>query len=242
MVEPLFHSDNLSAEVGSTIELAGAEGKHAVLVRRMRVGEAIQLSDGKGIRVRGVVSEITGSTLLLQVAEKVLEEKPLRQITLIQALAKGDRDELAIQAATELGVMTVIPWQASRSISIWEGNKKAKGQARWQQIVGEASKQSLRSFAPEVKEVATTKEIAALIQNFDLVLVLEVSAQFQLSELNVPKKCSIALVVGPEGGIDKSELGLLEKAGAKSVNLGPNILRTSTAGPAMVAFLMLGNV
>ena len=183
MVEPLFHKENLVAVVGSAIELDGPEGKHAVQVRRMRAGEAIQLSDGKGIRARGLVSEIRGSSLVVLVEEVITEELPSRQITLVQALAKGDRDELAIQAATELGVTSIIPWQATRSISRWDGPKQAKGQARWQQIVSEAAKQSLRAFTPVVSNIAETKELGLQVQDFDLVLVLDTTATKQLSEL-----------------------------------------------------------
>ena len=242
MVEPLFHKDNLVAEVGSLVELDGPEGKHAVQVRRMRHGEAIQLSDGKGLRVRGTVAEVSGSTFKLQVTEVKSEELPTRQITLVQALAKGDRDELAIQAATELGAMGIIPWQAARSISRWDGPKVAKGQARWQQIVSEAAKQSLRSYTPEVKNIAETKELAGLVSSFDLVLVLDTSATATVAEAGIPSSGSIALVVGPEGGIEQSELDALQAAGAKLVSLGANVLRTSTAGPALIAALMLGNV
>ena len=242
MVEPLFHKDNLVAEVGSLVELDGPEGKHAVQVRRMRQGEAIQLSDGKGLRVRGTVAQLTGSTLKLEVLEVIKEEMPSRRITLVQALAKGDRDELAIQAATELGVMSISPWQASRSISRWDGPKISKGQARWQQIVSEAAKQSLRAFTPEVKNIVDTKELAALVSSFDLVLVLDTSATMSIEEAGIPSSGSIALVVGPEGGLEQSELDALEAAGAKLVSLGANVLRTSTAGPALIAALMLGNV
>ena len=242
MVEPLFHKDNLVAEVGSLVELDGPEGKHAVQVRRMRQGEAIQLSDGKGLRVRGTVAEVAGSTLKLQVTEVITEELPSRQTTLVQALAKGDRDELAIQAATELGVMGIIPWQAARSISRWDGPKIAKGQARWQQIVSEAAKQSLRAYTPEVKNIVDTKELAEVISNFDLVLVLDTSATATVAEAGIPSSGSMALVVGPEGGIEQSELDALQAAGAKLVSLGANVLRTSTAGPAVIAALMLGNV
>ena len=242
MVEPLFHKDNLVAEVGSIVELDGPEGKHAVQVRRMRQGEAIQLSDGKGLRVRGTVAQLTGSTLKLEVLEVIKEEMPSRRITLVQALAKGDRDELAIQAATELGVMSISPWQASRSISRWDGPKISKGQARWQQIVSEAAKQSLRAFTPEVKNIVDTKELAALVSSFELVLVLDTSATRSIGEARIPSSGTIALVVGPEGGIEQSELDVLEAAGAKLVSLGANVLRTSTAGPALIAALMLGNV
>ncbi len=242
MVEPLFHKDNLVAEVGSLVELDGPEGKHAVQVRRMREGEAIQLSDGKGLRVRGTVAELSGSTLKLQVTGVIKEELPSRQITLVQALAKGDRDELAIQAATELGAMGIIPWQASRSISRWDGPKIAKGQARWQQIVSEAAKQSLRAYTPEVENIVDTKELAEIISNFDLVLVLDTSATATVAGVGIPSSGSIALVVGPEGGIEQSELDALQASGAKLVSLGANVLRTSTAGPALIAALMLGNV
>ena len=242
MVEPLFHKDNLVADVGSLVELDGSEGKHAVQVRRMREGEAIQLSDGKGLRVRGTVAELSASTLKLQVTEVIKEELPSRQITLVQALAKGDRDELAIQAATELGATGIIPWQASRSISRWDGPKIAKGQARWQQIVSEAAKQSLRAYTPEVKSIVDTKELEALVSSFDQVLVLDTSATATVAEAGIPSSGSIALVVGPEGGIEQSELDALQAAGAKLVSLGANVLRTSTAGPALIAALMLGNV
>lgn len=242
MVEPLFHKDNLVAEVGSLVELDGPEGKHAVQVRRMRQGEAIQLSDGKGQRVRGTVAELSGSTLKLEVTEALKEELPSRRITLVQALAKGDRDELAIQAATELGVMGIIPWQAARSISRWDGPKIAKGQARWQLIVSEAAKQSLRAYTPEVKRICDTKELAGLIRSFDQVLVLDTSAIATIANSGVPNSGTIALVVGPEGGIEQSELDALEVAGAKLVSLGANVLRTSTAGPALIAALLLGNV
>ena len=242
MVEPLFHKDNLVAEVGSLIQLDGPEGKHAVQVRRMRQGEAIQLSDGQGIRVRGIVAELSGSTLSLKVEEVIKEELPSRQITLVQALAKGDRDELAIQAATELGVMGIIPWQASRSISRWGGPKIAKGQARWQQIVSEAAKQSLRAYTPDVKNIVDTKELAGLVPSFDLVLVLDTSATATVAEAGIPSSGTIALVVGPEGGIEQTELDALQAVGAKLVSLGANVLRTSTAGPALIAALMLGNV
>ena len=242
MVEPLFHKDNLVAEVGSLVELDGPEGKHAVQVRRMRQGEAIQLSDGKGLRVRGTVAEVAGSTLKLQVTEVIKEEIPSRQVTLVQALAKGDRDELAIQAATELGATGIIPWQASRSISRWDGPKIAKGQARWQQIVSEAAKQSLRAYTPEVMNIVDTKELAEIVSNFDLVLVLDTSATATVAGVGIPSSGSIALVVGPEGGIEQSELDVLQAAGAKLVSLGANVLRTSTAGPALIAALMLGNV
>jgi 16S rRNA (uracil1498-N3)-methyltransferase len=235
MVEPMFWSE-FSKEplVGDRFELGGSEGKHAASVRRMRVGEAIQLTDGAGLRVRGLVSDALPKSLVITI-ESVERESPAKnQITLIQALAKGDRDELAIQAATELGACSVIPWQAERSISRWDAAKSAKGQARWQIICDEAAKQSLSTHFPKVEHPLDTAALAQVVKKFDQVLVLDPTAQLGLGALGVPEG-SIALVVGPEGGISPEELVLLENAGARRVHLGDSILRTSTAGIAAIA-------
>jgi 16S rRNA (uracil1498-N3)-methyltransferase len=243
MVEPLFHKENLKdAAIGAVVELSGSEAKHAITVRRMRVGEAIQLSDGSGLRVKGAIEEISGNSLIVLVSEVITEALPQRQLFLVQALAKGDRDELAIQAATELGITGVIPWQAARSISRWDGAKQAKGQERWQLIVNEASKQSLRAHNPKVQGIVDTKGLIKALVDFDLVLVLDISASKLLSSLELPAQGKIALVVGPEGGIDASELELFIASGAELISLGANVLRTSTAGMAAVAAITLGNL
>ena len=243
MVEPLFHKDNIKdAAIGAHVELTGPEAKHAITVRRMRVGEAIQLSDGLGLRVKGAIAEITGNSLQVLVSEVITEPLPARQLFLVQALAKGDRDELAIQAATELGITGVIPWQASRSISRWDGAKQAKGQERWQLIVNEASKQSLRAHNPKVQGILDTKSLIKVLADFDLVLVLDISATKWLNSLELPTQGKIALVVGPEGGIDSAELEQFVASGAELISLGANVLRTSTAGMAAVSAITLGNL
>jgi 16S rRNA (uracil1498-N3)-methyltransferase len=240
MVEPLFYSADIGKMiVGGTATLSGPEAKHAVSVRRMQVGEAIQLTDGKGLRVRGNVLSTSLNALELKVSEVITEAKPKLVITLVQALAKGDRDELAIQAATELGISEIIPWQASRSISRWDAAKEAKALARWQQIVNEAGKQSLRAYWPEVQASVNTTELAKLVSGFDLVLILDTTATLPLSSVTVPKAGTVAIVVGPEGGLEASELNAFADSGATLVSLGSNVLRTSTAGPAVIAALTL---
>ena len=239
MVEPLFIQSSLTdTVVGETVVLAGEEAKHAIAVRRMRVGEAIQLSNGSGLRVRGTVSSFDKTTLNVLVSDVEHESKPPVTFVLVQALAKGDRDELAIQTSTELGISEVIPWQSDRSVSKWEGQKQDKGRSRWQAICLEATKQSLRAFVPEVRDVLDSKELAKTFDSFDQVLVLDPSGE-PLSSLVLPGRGSVALVVGPEGGISGSELELFTKAGAKVLSLGAGILRTSTAGPALLAALTL---
>jgi 16S rRNA (uracil1498-N3)-methyltransferase len=212
------------------VRITGDDARHAITVARVRIGEHLLLGDGAGLIVEGAVASTDGGVLELDVSLVRREEAPRPQLWLAQALAKGDRDELAIQAATELGVSGVIPWQAERSVSRWDGPKAAKGRERWRSIVREASKQSIRSWVPEVAEPATTKTLAALP---GLVLVLEPTASLALTDVVLDEHDRITLVVGPEGGVSPAELAQF----ATHVRLGPEVLRTSTAGPAALAVL-----
>lgn len=227
-----------AVEVGTVVDLTGPEAKHAVSVRRMRTGEAIQLTDMAGLRVRGIVESIIGNTLHVRVESVNQEALPEIQLALVQALAKGDRDELAIQAATELGVMSVVPWESDRSVSRWIGIKEAKGVERWQSIVTEAAKQSLRVWHPKVEAPVKGIQVAKLVERFDQVIVLDPTAEKGIGSINLPNSGSVALVVGPEGGISDAELAALENAGAVRVNLGTPILRTSTAGVAAISGIL----
>jgi 16S rRNA (uracil1498-N3)-methyltransferase len=203
-------------------------------VARIRVGERIAVGDGRGTIARGVVAEAAPGVLALDVAEVTHEPEPRPALWLAQALAKGDRDELAIQAATELGVAGVIPWAAERSVTRWEGAKVARNQQRWGNIVREASKQAIRARVPEVAPLATTAQLAALP---GLVIVLEPTASTLLTAVTVDDADRLTLVVGPEGGVAPRELERLAGAGAVLARLGPEVLRTSTAGPAALAVL-----
>ena len=236
MVEPLFRASlNSEVKAGESVAIGADEAKHAIAVRRMRVGESIQLANGKGLRVRGVVEEIQPGLLITKVQEVIHESEPICKLTLVQALAKGDRDELAIQAAAELGVWQVTPWQAERSISRWDGPKVAKGVARWQAIVSEATKQSLQAFEPVVAQPLESKALAKGFADFDLVLILDPTSEVGLGSIDFARQSKVALVVGPEGGISANELSLFEAAGAVRVRLGASILRTSTAGVVAIS-------
>ena len=244
-----------SAAVGDLVSLGGTEARHAVTVSRLTVGETVSIGNGAGLVVSGQIVTAEHTSLVVAVAEVSTEPRRVPAIFLAQALAKGDRDELAVQAATELGVDGVIPWTAGRSISRWEGAKIAKGRDRWSAVVREASKQSLRAWIPDVLDLVTTKQLARLVGGAPTtagtdespsdiaavpegirMLVLEPTAAAALSALE-PDGRDLILVVGPEGGISPQELDALAAAGAEVVRLGPEVLRTSTAGPAAIAVL-----
>ena len=232
---------------GALVRIGGSEAKHAVTVSRVRPGESLLLGNGHGLILSGTVVTAEPGELTLRVDEATEHPAASPRIRLVQALAKGDRDEMAIQAATELGVDGVIPWIAARSISRWEGAKIAKGRERWATIVREASKQSIRPWLPVVEELTTTKQLVKLAGETRM-LLLEPTASARLTQFDAFAAASadfdendnardIVLVVGPEGGIAPSELAMLEAAGATQVRLGDTVLRTSTAGPAALAIL-----
>ena len=224
-----------SAAVGSLISVTGSEARHAVTVSRISVGESVAIGNGLGLVVTGAVVSAEPGAFVVRVATAVETPQNSQAVWLAQALAKGDRDEHAVQQATELGADGVIPWAAQRSIVKWEGAKIRKGHERWSAIVREASKQSMRAWLPEVADLASTTILAALARDSRM-LVLEPTAATALTELQ-PDGRDVVLVVGPEGGIAPAELSRLEGAGAMLVRLGDTILRTSTAGPAAIAVL-----
>lgn len=220
---------------GDVVRLGGPEARHAVQVARVRLGERISIGDGRGTVVTGPVLESGQGELTIEVAELVREQPAAPALVLVQALAKGDRDELAVQAATELGVDRIVPWAAARSVSRWEGAKAEKGRQRWATIAREASKQSIRAWVPEVEAATPTARLPELLAGTRL-LVLEPTAERGLAQLELDER-PLALLVGPEGGVAPEELARLTAAGAEPVRLGPTVLRTSTAGPAAIALL-----
>jgi 16S rRNA (uracil1498-N3)-methyltransferase len=234
-VAHFYLTDALDAAPGATAEITGAEARHAVTVSRITVGEHLRVGDGRGTVVVGTVESAEPARLTIRVDQVEHHERRRPALTLAQALAKGDRDELAVQAATELGVDAVIPWEAARSVVRWEGAKRAKGRDRWAAIVHEATKQSLRPWRPEVRDVMTTPQLLAHAGDARI-LVLDPVAEASIAEIDSDGR-DIVLVVGPEGGMTSAELATFEAAGAQRVHLGPEVLRTSTAGPAAIAVL-----
>nr|WP_274635604.1 16S rRNA (uracil(1498)-N(3))-methyltransferase [Microbacterium bovistercoris] len=228
-------TDAATAAAGDVLTLTGAEAHHAAVVRRVRAGEQVTLGDGRGVWLDGRCTAVDSKRVEVEVTARTDVPAPRPRLVLAQALAKGDRDELAVQAATELGVDEVIPWQAARSVSRWSAEKAVKGRARWEAIVREAAKQAHRAWVPEVAEITSTPRIAARAAASH-VIVLEPTGEVRLSAVAIdPAQGEVVLVVGPEGGIAADELALLADAGATIAALGDTVLRTSTAGPAALA-------
>ncbi|WP_183095848.1 16S rRNA (uracil(1498)-N(3))-methyltransferase [Nocardioides stalactiti] len=223
---------------GATVTVEGDEAHHAVVVRRLRVGESVMLADGAGAVVTGEVSATTKRSFDVRVDQVDVRTEPTPTVTVVQALPKGERGELAVEVLTEIGAARIVPWGAARSVAIWKGERAAKSHAKWQSTAREAAKQSRRAWHPVVPPLAATAEVLALVGGADLAVVLHEDASEPLSALAVPDDGEILVVVGPEGGLTDDEVAALVGAGAVAVRLGDEVLRTSTAGVAAVAALL----
>lgn len=247
MTAPVFLAEpgDLDAlAAGGSYLLAGAEGRHAGVVQRRAPGERVDVVDGAGRRLVGEVEAVGPDGVRLRVRELVVEPVPAPRLLLVQALAKGDRDELAIEAATEVGADGVVPWQAERSIVVWRGDRAAKSRARWLGTVRTAAKQARRAHVPDVDVALTSAALVRrareVVEGGGAVLVLHEEATTPLAGAVLPPAgaaADVLVVVGPEGGIAERELADLVEAGAQPVLLGPHVLRTSTAGPVALALL-----
>jgi 16S rRNA (uracil1498-N3)-methyltransferase len=235
---PLFFSETLGRpEVGSLVTLDGDDGRHAVVVRRIRPGEEVMIGDGRGFGVRGRVEKADRASLSLEVVETLAVPAGGRSVVAVQALAKGERSELAVEMLTETGVTTVVPWAASRSIVRWTGERGERSRAKWQATAREAAKQSRRLRIPEVTEPMTTAQVARRIAGADVALILHESADRRLAEYPLPEVAEVLVVIGPEGGIAPEELNAFVAVGASPVSVSDGVLRTSTAGAVAVALL-----
>ncbi len=238
MSRPVFVVDPgvaAGAVVGAVLTLDGPEGRHAATVRRIGPGEAVDLVDGLGARLGVVVVAAGRADLDVRVEQVRREPAPTARFVLVQALAKGDRDDLAVEAATELGVDVVVPWQAQRSIVQWRGERGAKARRRWVETVRAAGKQSRRARFPDVVDVVDLRGLLALVGGASAAYVLHEAATEPLAAQPLPEDGDVLLVVGPEGGITPAELEALSAAGAVVVRLGTTVLRSSSAGPAALA-------
>ncbi|MEU5597495.1 16S rRNA (uracil(1498)-N(3))-methyltransferase [Streptomyces sp. NPDC020298] len=243
MTAPVFVVDSLQGVgPGSVIDVTGPEGRHAVSVRRLQPGEDVVVTDGQGRGAAGVVLSVEGKDhLVVEPFEFPVEPEPSPRITVVQALPKGDRGELAVETMTETGVDAVVPWAASRCITQWKGERGLKALGKWRATAREAGKQSRRLRFPDVADAATSKQVAQLLAKADFAAVLHEDRDYPsepLATAELPAEGEIVLVVGPEGGVSPEELALFEQAGAKAYRLGRTVLRTSTAGTAAAALLL----
>lgn len=238
MTDALFLAPVGAVEVGAVVVVDGDEGRHAVSVRRIRVGESVFVADGRGTAIHGEVVAADKAGLQVRVEEVCHDPEPTHTIVAVQALAKGGRDEQAIEAMTELGIDEVVPWRAQRSIVKWDdGPRGDKQLGKWRSTVREAAKQSRRFTVPVVTPALTSAQLAREVVAGATCFVLHEEATEPLALQELPATGRVVLIVGPEGGIAPEELAMFVDAGAKVVSVGRHVLRSSTAGVVALAQL-----
>ncbi|MBM9432762.1 16S rRNA (uracil(1498)-N(3))-methyltransferase [Flaviflexus equikiangi] len=240
MTLPVYYCADLPD--GGEVELLGEEARHAH-VKRTTVGERIDLVDGDGGRVTVEVTGVSPSSLRGTIIGRRVDPRPEHPITLVQALAKGGRDEAAIESAVEVGVAGIVPWQADRSIVRWSGPKGEKGAAKWRHVALSAMKQSRQAFLPGVSDVVTSRQLndraRSVTQAGGRVFICHETATSTLSSVTVGVPGPLWIIVGPEGGISEEELAGLVAAGGEPVLLGNSVLRSGTAGTVAATILQV---
>ncbi|MDQ1248261.1 MAG: Ribosomal small subunit methyltransferase [Actinomycetota bacterium] len=241
MVATLFYVESVPA-AGETVAVDGDEGFHAATVRRIRPGEALALSDGAGTLADCVVDSVGKRSLTARVVRRRTVDRQRPAVTVVQAIPKSERSEMAVELATEAGADAVLAWQAERCVARWDGDRAEKGLRRWRAVARSAARQSRRPHIPAITGPISTPDLLAQVAEWcadgALVLALHESATEPMVERFAAQRDSVIILVGPEGGISDAEIGGLTAAGAVAVRLGPTVLRTSTA--AAVALGAIG--
>jgi 16S rRNA (uracil1498-N3)-methyltransferase len=226
----LFFVDQLST--GTTQELSGDEGHHAVKVMRLQIGEQIKIADNLGNWVSGAITEVGKKSLKIDVAERGNAERLKPELILVQAVTKSDRTKEMLELLTVAGADQIIPWQAQRCISKWKSDSTDK----WLTTIKESAKQARRVKLPVLSDAVTTNQLMKLFQAEDQIIVLHESAQLNLSQFKfVESTQRIFIVIGPEGGISEEEIAQLTSAKAVVVRMGENVLRSAHAGFAALS-------
>jgi 16S rRNA (uracil1498-N3)-methyltransferase len=235
---PVFHlADAAEARPGDEVLLDGAEGHHAAVVRRLAAGERVVLTDGEGTRLVGTVDAVAKRSLTVRVGHAEVVARPGPRVTVVQAIPKGERGELAVELLTEVGADEVLPWASERSLARWRGERAAKALERWRSTAREAAKQSRRAWWPVVSGPIGLDEVCDRVRAAGSAVVLHEAGGEPLASLaDVPD--DLLLVVGPEGGLTDAEVDALRAAGAVVVRMGAEVMRTSTAGAAATAALL----
>jgi len=226
----LFFVDQISS--GSTQELSGDEGHHAVKVMRLQIGEQIKIADNLGNWVSGAITEVGKKSLKIDVAERGNAERLKPELILVQAVTKSDRTKEMLELLTVAGADQIIPWQAQRCISKWKSDSTDK----WLTTIKESAKQARRVKLPVLSDAVTTNQLVKLFQAEDQIIVLHESAQLNLSQFNfIENTKRIFIIIGPEGGISEEEIAQLTSANAVVVQMGENVLRSAHAGFAALS-------
>lgn len=234
---PLFIVDQIPDRGEVVIE--GDEAHHASSVVRIKVGERILVTNGYGRRAEVEVSDINKRNIAARIIDLHDIPRPQTTLTVIQALTKGDRARETIELLTEGGATTIVPWAASRSVGQWKEEKDSL--AKWRSWAREATKQSRRSWIPEVTDVRSTSQIKEMLVGHPAAFLFHEGGEEKISRhLAIKPPTDVVIIIGPEGGVSKEEASAFVGAGAKVVVMGGPVFRSAHAGVAALAAIQTG--
>ncbi len=225
-------------EAGSRIDLPERAARH-IGVRRLREGNAIVLFDGNGGEFPAILGKVTrqGVSAEIGAGRDVERESPL-QLTLAQGISSGDRMDLTLQKATELGVTAIVPLACERSVVRLSAERAVRRLEHWRQILISACEQCGRNQLPQLAPVMDLDDwLASLGPSQDQRLLLDPLAEVGMAAVRLPPASGVLLLVGPEGGLAGHECAAARRSGFESARLGPRVLRTETAPLAAIAIL-----
>ena len=225
------------------IDIIGEDVKHIKNVLRKQIGDKIEVcNQDTGDSYKCEIKNFSEDEIKTNIIEKLKNIQEKVQVDIYQGLPKSDKMELIIQKSVELGANAIIPVNMKRCVVKIEGKDEAKKTDRWQKIAESAAKQCGRSFIPEVKNLINVKDICNLINEYDAIIVAyenekENTLKSELQKLN-SANLKIGIVIGPEGGLEESDIKLLRENGARIVTLGNRILRTETVALNVLSIIM----
>lgn len=225
------------------IHILGSDVNHISNVLRMKQGEELWISDGGKKEYRCTIEEFSLDEVLLHIIYAQEPDYELQsRIYLFQGLPKADKMELIIQKAVELGAYEIIPVETKRCVVKLDGKKAAKKVERWQQIAESAAKQSKRMLIPKIHEVMSFQDALKLAEELDIRLIPYELAKGMKETKKILNQIrpgqSVGIFIGPEGGFEENEVSQALEKGAQAITLGRRILRTETAGLAILSVLM----
>lgn len=228
MSPPVFRSSEWH-EAGSQLALMGDEARHAIGSMRIRIGEPIDIVDGRGRRAHATVSNIERpDRLMCDIVSVLVEAQPRPAVTVVQALIKDG--ERAVDLLTQAGADRIIPWAAERCVVHWRGDRAAKARTKWQRAADQAAKQCRRAWWPTVGRVHSTAEVLTLLESQSCIWILDAQGTERVSD--TAHDADLCVIVGPEGDFTPAESAAFRAVGAHSVHLGPQVWRSATAGMA----------
>ena len=231
---------------GTTIEILGEDVIHIKNALRKQIGDNIEICDQDTEKSYICeIEKIGNESILTNIIEELQSYDDNIKVDIYQGLPKADKMELIIQKSVELGVNSIIPVAMKRCVVKIESKDESKKIARWQKIAESAAKQSGRSTIPEIKNIVNIEKIIQLIKEYDCVIVAyenekNNTIKRELLEIKekVHDKVKIAVIIGPEGGLEEKDVELLKHNGAKIVTLGHRILRTETVALNILSVIM----